>query len=119
MDRGKYNKVAKIIGIVVGIVLVLGISYAVFRTSDIAKKINRIHTGDFNVIITDESEKAIILENAAPMTAKQGKKLTPYMFSVENTGTIAANYKLYFVISNDTTLPAENVKYNLVRTDTN
>lgn len=119
MDRRKYNKVAKIIGTVVGIVLVLGISYAVFRTSDIAKKINRIHTGDFNVIITDESEKAIMLENAAPMTVKQGKKLTPYMFSVENTGTIAANYKLYFVINNDITLPTENVKYNLVRTDTN
>ena len=31
MDKERYNKVAKITGILVGIILVLGISYAVFR----------------------------------------------------------------------------------------
>lgn len=117
-QKKKRNLIAKISGIFLGLVLVLGISYAIFRTSDIAEKTNRINTADFNVEIQNEGENAITMENAAPMKALEGQKQAPYTFDVVNTGTLPANYTLYLEVPNTSTLSADNIKYSLVRTDT-
>ncbi len=116
-QKKRRNLIAKISGIFLGLVLVLGISYAIFRTSDVAEKTNRINTADFNVEIQNESEKAIALENAAPMSALEGQKQSPYTFDVVNIGTIPANYTLYLEVPNTSTLPSNKIKYYLTRSD--
>lgn len=111
--KSKRDLIAKISGITIGIVLVLGISYAVFRTSDIAEKTNRINTADFNVVIDNESDEGISLTNIFPQTDQAGVKNQAYTFSVSNYGTISAKYTLSLQIDQEATLDPSLIKYQL------
>ncbi len=108
----KYEKMAKITGILIGLVLILGISYAVFKTTTKAEKSNIVSAGKLDVVIENEQE-AIALENAYPITEEEGKKQDPYIFDVVNKGTIEAEYDLYVETENTTTLPVNRVRYYL------
>ena len=122
MDNNKKkDKIAKIIGIIVGIILVLGISYALFSTVLRGKKKVRITTGtlDLQLVETDENDPLkythIELDNALPMTNADGLKTTPYMFTLKNLGNIDANYVLSLEVENSSDLPAGSVKYAIER----
>lgn len=122
MSQEKKNKksmVGKILAIFLGFVLVLGTSYAVFRTTVRGEKVNKIETGDFNVIITEESANGVTLSNALPIRDSEGLQTVAYTFKVKNTGTISAKYTLTLETSNASTLPNNVIKYNLVENGTN
>ncbi len=111
--RKKYDRIAKITGILVGIILVLGTSYAVFRTVTRGEQENVISAGKLDVRIENEQDE-INLENAFPITEEEGKKQTPYTFDIVNEGTINAEYDLYIEIDESvSTLPTEVVRYYL------
>ncbi len=112
INRKRYEKIAKITGILIGLVLILGISYAVFKTTTKADKSNTVSAGKLDVRIENETE-AILLENAYPITEEEGKKQDPYIFDVVNKGTINAEYDLYVEIEDTTTLPLNRVRYYL------
>ncbi len=118
MDNVRYNKIAKIIGIVIGIALVLSISYAVYKRTTRGQNATTIEAGRLDLRIDNEIDE-ITMSNAAPMTDKKGMKTTPYQFDVVNDGTISAIYDLYIKIDENTTIPLNKVKYYLIREEGN
>ena len=125
MNEQKKNKIAKIIGIIIGIIIILGISYALFQLVLVGKKKNKIITGTLNLelVETDENNPLkytnIEVTNAMPMTNEEGLKTTPYVFTLKNTGNIDAEYVLSLEVSDDSDLPAGSVKYAIVRINNN
>lgn len=111
MDE-KINKIAKILGIIIGISLVLGMSYAVFRKSTTGEKENVVSAGKLDVKIENEQNE-MNLTNALPQREKDGMKNTPYTFDIANRGNINAMYDLYVEIDNTSTLDASLVRYYL------
>lgn len=111
MDE-KINKIAKIVGIIIGISLVLGMSYAVFRKTTTGEKENVVSAGKLDVKIENEQNE-MNLTNALPQREKDGMKNTPYTFDIANRGNINAMYDLYVEIDNTSTLDASLVRYYL------
>ena len=108
----KYSKIAKLIGILSGFILVLGTSYAVFRVTTTGEKENVVSAGKLNVRIENEQNE-ITLNNALPQTEEEGKQNTPYIFDIVNRGNINAMYDLYLEVNNESTLDASLVRYYL------
>ena len=108
----KYSRVAKLVGILSGFILVLGTSYAVFRVTTTGEKENVVSAGKLDVRIENEQNE-INLGNTLPQTEEEGKQNTPYTFDVVNKGTINAMYDLYIEVNNDSTLDASLVRYYL------
>ena len=108
----KYSKVAKLVGILSGFILVLGTSYAVFRVTTTGEKENVVSAGKLDVRIENEQNE-INLGNTLPQTEEEGKQNTPYTFDIVNKGTINAMYDLYIEVNNDSTLDASLVRYYL------
>ena len=108
----KYSKIAKLIGILSGFILVLGTSYAVFRVTTTGEKENVVSAGKLNVRIENEQNE-ITLNNALPQTEEEGKQNTPYIFDIVNRGNINAMYDLYLEVNNESTLDARVIRYYL------
>lgn len=103
-----------VFAILLGIGIVLGVSYAIFRTMDVGKKTNVITTGSFGLEIQNESAEGISVTNALPMTFEEGMKTTPYTFTVVNTGDYDIDYKLGLEAYTDSNMPSKAVRYLLV-----
>ena len=110
----KYSKIAKLIGILSGFILVLGTSYAVFRVTITGEKENVVSAGKLDVRIENEQNE-IAINNALPQTEEEGKQNTPYTFDIVNRGNINAMYDMYIELSEDTTLPDNTVRYYLTK----
>ena len=111
----RVKMVINVFAIILGISIILGVSYAIFRASDTGRKTNTIKTGDFGLEIKNESDDSINLTHSIPMREEDGLKTNPYTFDVVNTGDYDINYKLGFEISSDTTMPVSSVRYVLVK----
>ncbi len=111
----RVKMVINVFAIILGISIILGVSYAIFRASDTGRKTNTIKTGDFGLEIKNESDDSINLTHSIPMKEEDGLKTNPYTFDVVNTGDYDINYKLGFEISSDTTMSASSVRYVLVK----
>lgn len=77
------------------VVLVLGFTYAVFSFSQAGKVENKITTGTLLMTVTDSKDLA--LTNASPMSDSAAMATAAYTFTVKNTGTLPAKYRLRFV----------------------
>ena len=108
----KYSRVAKLIGILSGFILVLGTSYAVFRVTTTGEKENVVSAGKLDVRIENEQNE-ITINNALPQTEEEGKQNTPYTFDIVNRGNINAMYDLYLEVNNESTLDARVIRYYL------
>lgn len=93
-NNKNYKLLLNIFAIILGMGIILGVSYAIFRSTDVGKKNNIITTGDFGLEINDESSDGISVTNALPMTFDEGVKQSPYTFTLTNTGDYAIDYKL-------------------------
>ncbi len=110
----RYNRVAKLVGILSGFVLVLGTSYAVFRVTTTGEKENVVSAGKLDVRIENEQNE-VHLENTLPQTEESGKQNTPYTFDVTNNGNINAMYDLSLEIKDDSTIGENYIRYYLAK----
>ena len=110
----RYSKIAKLIGILSGFVLVLGTSYAVFRVTTTGEKENVVSAGKLDVRIENEQNE-VHLENTLPQTEESGKQNTPYTFDVVNKGNINAMYDLSLEIKDDSTIGENYIRYYLTK----
>lgn len=74
--------------------IVLGTSYALFTSRQEGSKELVFDTGTFKVEYR-ENGNIVQIDNAYPMTEKEGMKTTEYSFSVLNKGSTPALYKIY------------------------
>ena len=97
-----------VIGVLLMISLVMGISYAAWRLTLSQTTANTVNTSCFN--ITFKEENAILLENTFPMYDEDGKTLTPYTFTIKNNCSAYATYQIQLEIINTSTLKDEYLK---------
>ena len=103
-------KKKKVLIIVISIVLILsiiGISYAIWTLNLNQKGFNKIAGSCFSLSLTNEKNN-INLVNAYPIINEEGKKLTPYSFTITNTCDLFASYTVNLEILENNTLP---IKY--------
>ena len=103
-------KKKKVLIIMISIVLILsviGISYAIWTLNLSQKGFNKIAGSCFSLSLTNEKNN-INLVNAYPITNEEGKKLTPYSFTITNTCDLFASYTVNLEILENNTLP---IKY--------
>ena len=79
------------------ILLLLGITYALFSYLKLGERTSSVTTGTLIMDIDDSMGEAIHVQNAYPVTDAVGKESTPYKFKVTNKGTVDANYELKLI----------------------
>ena len=108
-ENGNKKKVGLIVLslCLVGIVAI-GVSYAWWRFTVMQTGENTAISQCLKLELSNESE-AINLTNMYPITDEEGKKLTPYTFTLTNTCTVSAAYKLNMEMLEGTTLNSKFV----------
>ena len=80
---------------ILGVTIIsLGSAYAVFTSISRSADYNVIKVGTLNIDF-GESTNTIKLNGEYPMSDEEGVKLTPYTFTITNTGTLAADYEVF------------------------
>ena len=81
----KKNKVIVISLIIIGIILIVGVSYAVFQKTIAQEGINEITTYSCLNITFESLNNVINIDNAYPIKDEEGLRQTPYKFTINNT----------------------------------
>ncbi len=99
----KKKNVLILIGLTIAIISFIGVSYAFWVLNFTQTKENNILSSCFNITFDDSND--INLEKAYPISDEEGKKLTPYRFSIENHCDEPASFDINLEVLNTTTLP--------------
>ena len=106
MIKGKKIKVL-IISILCILIITIGLSYGYFFIQKNQENNNVAGSKCFKLEFSNESE-AINLSNMYPISDEEGRKLTPYSFTITNTCDMLAGYTVNMEMLEGTTL---NSKY--------
>lgn len=91
-----FKKYLPIYMIMLSIVLLMGTSYALLRSSHQGENTYTMNVGTLQVTFVDSATNALTLENAYPMTDDEGMSETKELtFTVKNTGTVTSKYSVY------------------------
>lgn len=85
---------------VVAVVLITLVgTYAIFSKTSFGTEYNVVQVGELELSYVDLSDEGNILQLASsyPITDAKGEAAVPYRFSVENTGTLVANYTIKII----------------------
>ena len=97
--KKNWSKILLALGVLIGVV---GVSYALWRVSFSSTNDNSLTATCFNVSFTDQNN--ISIEKAYPLLDKDGKKLTPYEFTITNNCDSYAKYDINLEVLNTSTL---------------
>ena len=106
--KNKTNKVLIILGILIGILSLLGISYAIWVLKLNQTNFNIVNSSCLKLNLINEKND-INIENAYPLLNEEGKSLTPYEFTIENTCDLFVSYSVNLEVLDETTLPIKYV----------
>ena len=101
MEKKKKN-ILVIIVLLIGVVAIIGVSYAIWSLNLTQTGENDIASSCFNITFTDKDN--ISLQKAYPILDEEGKKLTPYEFTITNTCDSHASFNINLEVLNTTTL---------------
>ena len=101
MDKKKRNILITIV-LLIGIIAIIGVSYAIWFLNLTQTGQNNIASSCFNITFTDKDN--ISLQKAYPILDEEGKKLTPYEFTITNTCDSHASFNINLEVLNTTTL---------------
>ena len=103
------NKKIKIltISILCILTITIGLSYGYYLLNKVQENNNIAGSKCFNLEFTNE-KNAISLDNTYPISDEEGRKLTPYSFTITNTCDMLAGYTVNMEMLEGTTL---NSKY--------
>ena len=107
----KNNKKVIIIGSILVIALLIGITYAYYMFGISQNGSNIVKTDCFEFKIEGKNE--INLQNTIPMNDEESSELTPYEFTIKNKCSLAADYQLNIEVSNTSTLDTAYVRYSI------
>lgn len=106
MIKSKKIKVL-IISILCILTITIGLSYGYYLLNKVQENNNIAGSKCFNLEFTNE-KNAISLDNMYPISDEEGRKLTPYSFTITNTCDMLAGYTVNMEMLEGTTL---NSKY--------
>lgn len=120
MTENKKTLLFSILGVILLLVVVIGVSYAMYTFSAQGSKVNQITTGTISVSYEEDSQ--VTLTNAYPSTDATGSAVTGHdlVFTVTGSITGSTSVKYDLALANITpgaTLTAEHVKFNLKKGD--
>ena len=92
MKKNNKKKILVVMGILMLLGIVVGVSYAWWSSRATQTTINKISSDCLKIEIEDVNKSAISLEKAYPLTDEEAKKLTPYTFKVKNTCNLGVTY---------------------------
>ncbi len=101
MEKKRRNILITIV-LLIGIIAIIGVSYALWVLNLTQTGQNDIVTSCFNITFTDKDN--ISLQKAYPILDEEGKKLTPYEFTITNTCDSYASFNVNLEVLNTTTL---------------
>ncbi len=101
------------VAVVVAVTLVA--SYAIFSKVKFGTEYNVVYTGNLSFSYVDLSEEGNVLGlvSTYPISDSEATKLTPFRFSVENTGTLVAKYTVK-IVEDTATINADGCSDNLL-----
>lgn len=91
------KKLFMIISVFLVVVSTLSFSYAIFTSLGESEKYNSLAVGTLAISYVDTGEgygDTLSLADQFPISDSDGKKTTPYRFSIENTGTLPLMYTI-------------------------
>ena len=120
MTENKKTLLFSVLGVILLLVVVIGVSYAMYTFSAQGSKVNQITTGTISVSYEEDSQ--VTLTNAYPSTDATGSAVTGHdlVFTVTGSITGSTSVKYDLALANITpgaTLTAEHVKFNLKKGD--
>ena len=123
-NNNSKQMILSILGVVILVVAVVGLSFAAFSYSKTGEKVNTITTGTITMSYSEDTN-GINLSNALPMSDNQGKALSGsnnvFDFTVTATingsGNTTINYDVTATKESDSTLDDSAVKVYLTSID--
>ena len=101
MEKKKRN-ILVIVVLLIGVVAIIGVSYALWSLNLTQTGKNDIASSCFNISFTEKDN--ISLQKSYPLYDKDGKKLTPYEFTITNNCDSYASFNVNLEVLNTTTL---------------
>lgn len=92
------------------LVVVIGTTYAIYVVNLQGKEKNEVSTGTLSVDFKGKNN-AISLTNTYPMSDEEGLRQEGFQFSIVNSGTLDANYRITLQEATTSTFPKEYLKY--------
>ena len=86
------NKIIIGILLIVSLLFITGVSYAIWSMTLTQESTNVVNTACFKINFTEKNE--ITLQNTYPISDEEGKRLTPYTFTIENICNTNATYQI-------------------------
>ena len=86
----------------------IGISYAYWILTYTQTVVNKVATSCFSLSLSNEKNN-INLAKAYPILDEEGKKLTPYSFTITNTCDLFASYTVNLEMLDDNTMPLKYI----------
>ena len=91
-----FKKYLPVYMIMLSVMLLLGTSYALLRSSHQGENSYVMNVGTLEVTFVDSQTSALSLENAKPVTDEEGEQeINELVFTVKNTGNVDAKYSVY------------------------
>ena len=96
MDKKKKTMI--IVGILLLLGIIVGVSFAWWTGYAVQDSINKIKSDCLKLTISDVNNSAINLEKAYPITDGEAEELIPYTFTITNTCSNNAEYEVHLEI---------------------
>lgn len=93
--KKKKKRTMVLVTSLLGILLLLGLSYAWLSLTIFGNKTAVVRSGSLSLKLDETSENGILLKDAVPVYDEIGLKNDPYTFTLENDGTIESSYEIY------------------------
>ncbi len=105
----KKKKIILIIIILLVMMTVIGVSYAYWLLTFSSHNPSKLVTSCLSLSLTNEKND-INLTKAYPISDAEGKKLTPYSFTITNTCDLFLSYTVNLEVLNESTMPYKYIK---------
>ena len=114
----KKNK-SIIIGIVIILILLIGISFAYLTTTLSGDKEYLVRAGTLDLVLNEGNE--LTLEKVIPIDDNEGQSLNGFNFSLVNNGSVDTDYRIYLddveLSAGESRIPDSAIRYSLTRND--
>ncbi len=93
------------------IIIAMGVSFAIFRISVTGNQ-SKLRAGSLILNLDESTTDGISINPAYPLTDEEGKNTKSYIFTLENNGTMDADYTIYL---EDITTATNKMAHSIIR----